>query len=577
MTTTITLTPTLTLSVGDRRMPQQRVDDVWSAIAQHTRATDRPATIAVVDGSETLRVWELRPDGSRTLLDSAPPEPVDFRLLLSPWTMTVPLDDGPDDREVSTLAVALSQAEAAARAGNVEIILQTIGTDHDDAKSIDPTPTEDIVAQRDADEDAEEPDDLMDDLVDEDENAAQATRKKRRRLVLASSAAAVLVLAGLGLGANARLSNDDPQPSTAPESQEPTESAAATEEPSSPAPIQNQAISPAGFSDTSTWKVVGATDQSTGMTSDGEHIGAVSGRTLDIVRTDDGDPTDSVTLPAALDGNLYSLEDGGLLLPAEGRVMTWSKEHGLVDNEVGKDDRLVVRGSTAFTVPQRDDVRPDEIQVVTADGFQTHKSPGSSASPIAPAHNAGFLWASSAEGGSLVHADTEGEELSSTRLIGPSDDARISQWLGATDDFAAVIWSDDGSGGVLAIHDAETGKIVETHDLPSVGNSMSVVPSVDGKQLLAGTTPINLSTAKIGSPVSDLSTSNRAIVAVPGGWIAQQTDGTSVLISPDGQTLPAPSTAEDLLGLTDSGDIVVDHRGTLAAFAPDSETEGDDQ
>ena len=104
--TTITLTPTLTLSVGDRRMPQQRVEDVWSSIAQHTRATDRPATIAVMDGSETLRVWELRPDGSKALLDHESLEAPDFRLLLSPWTMAVPLDNGPDHREVSTLAVA---------------------------------------------------------------------------------------------------------------------------------------------------------------------------------------------------------------------------------------------------------------------------------------------------------------------------------------------------------------------------------------------------------------------------------------------------------------------------------------
>lgn len=577
MTTTITLTPTLTLSVGDRRIPQQRIDDVWSSIAQHTRATDRPATIAVVDGFETLRVWELSPDGSRTLLDSSPVEPTDFRLLLSPWSMAVPLDDGPDYREVSTLAVALTQAEAAARAGNVEIILQTIGTDHDDAKSIDPTPTDEIVAQRDVDDDA--PDDLMDDLADDDESASATKRKKRRRLVVGSSAAAVLVLAGLGFGARALLSNDEPQASSAPETQQPQDTPTPTDAPTSPAPIQNQAIAPSGFSGTPTWEVVGATDQSSGMSRSGDHIGAVSGRTLDIVNTDDGKPTDSLTLSAAIDGEIYPLNgggQGGLLLPGDDRIMTWSQKDGLVDTEISDDDRLIVRGATAFTVPQRDDVRPDEIQFVTTDGLRTYKSPGSSASPIAPAHDEGFLWASSTEGGSLVHAGADGEELSSTRLIGPSDDATISQWLGATDDFNAAIWSEGSSGGVLAIHDAETGKIVETHDLTSVSSSMRVVPSIDGKQLLAGTTPVNLATADIGSPVSGLSTSDRTIIAVPGGWIATQTDGTSVLISPDGKTLQSPSSAEDLLGLTDSGDIVVDYRGALAAFAPDPETEGGD-
>lgn len=571
MPTTITLTPTLTLSVGDRRMPQQRVDDVWSSIAQHTRATDRPATIAVMDGSETLRVWELRPDGSKMLIDHAPSEPTDFRLLLSPWTMAVPLEDGPDHREVSTLAVAHAQAEEAARAGNVEIILQTIGTDQDNAVAIDPTPTDEITAQQDVDELVE--DDLMDDLADEDEAAAQAQRKKRRRLVLGSSAAAVLVLAGLGLGAHAMLSDPEPATTTSPETQAPEPTATPSQESAEPAPIQNQAIAPAGFSGTATWEVVGATDQSSGMTWSGEHIGAVSGRTLDIVTAEDGEITDSVTLPAALDAGPYALHDGGqggLLLPAEGRVMTWSQDHGLVDTKISSENRLVVRGGTAFTVPQRDDVRPDKIQVVTTDGLAPYKSPGSSASPIAPAHNEGFLWASSAEGGSLIHAAADGKKISTTRLIGPSDRATISQWLGATDDYAAVIWSEGSSGGVITIHDAETGQIVETHDLDSSSNSMRVVPSYDGKQLLAGTTPIDLDAAEIGSPVSGLSTSDRAIVAVPGGWIASQTDGTSVLIAPDGDALPAPSTAEKLLGIADSGDIVVDHRGALAAFAPES-------
>ncbi|MBZ6376769.1 MAG: hypothetical protein LBE67_17840 [Kocuria palustris] len=570
MPTTITLTPTLTLSVGDRRMPQQRVEDVWSSIAQHTRATDRPATIAVMDGSETLRVWELRPDGSKALLDHESLEAPDFRLLLSPWTMAVPLDNGPDHREVSTLAVAHAQAEEAARAGAVEIVLQTIGTDLDAAETIDPSPTDEITAQQEVDDVAADDDDLMDDLSDDNDVAAQAKTKKRRRLVLGSSAAAVLVLAGLGLGTHAMLTNDEPAAAPAPETQAPEE--AGTEDPATPAPIQNQAIAPAGFSGTPTWEVVGATDQSSGLTWDGEHIGAISNRALDIVAAEDGEITDSLTLPAALDSTPRPLRDGaqgGLLLLAEGRVMTWSQDHGLVDSKISDDDRLIVRGGTAFTVPQRDDVRPDEIRVVTTDGLKKYTSPSSSASPIGPAHNAGYLWASSAEGGSLIHAEASGKEISTTRLIGPSDDATISQWLGATNEHAAVIWS-EGSTGVIAIHDAESGQVVETHDLTSSSSSMQVVPSSDGQQLLAGTTPIDLDMAQIGSPVGNLSTSNRAIIAVPGGWIATQTDGTSVLISPDGSTTAAPSSAEDLLGLADPGDIVVDHRGALAAFAPDS-------
>lgn len=581
--TTITLTPTLTLSVADRRIQQSSIEAVWSTISQHIRATGRVTTVAVQDGHQVLRLWQLSPDGSREMLDIGPTTSADtagFRLILSPWQMTVPYEDGPEVKEVSTLEVARAQVADAATAGGVDLVLQTSGTDEDSAETISPAGPEDISAVQDIDD---EDDDLFEDLADEEDTGpSPAARRFRRRMIIGGSALSLFLVGSLGAAGWAFLHppQQAQQPSqTAPQdpSPQPTEDAA---------PISSQAIAPAGFSGTPAWEVVGATDQSSGITSNGEHVGAVSGRALDVVRTQDGEVVDSVTLSAIPDSGPYPLgsaDTGGLLLSTDEQIMTWSPDHGLVETEIGEDNRLVRRGTTAFTVPQNDDTRPDALQLVTTDGLHEYTSPdGSAAAPIAPARNGGFLWASNAEGGQIIHADDSGETRSTTRLIGPSKGTTISQWLGASEDYAAAIWSNDGSGSVLAIHDTETGEVVDTSDLSSsgVGSGLRVVPSVDGMQLLAGSTLLDLDNGHVLGTVDVGSSTSQSVAAVPGGWLtapAAHSSTAQMLISPDGDTQETPESTETLLGLTEAGDIVVDNRGAIAKFAPESETEGDDQ
>lgn len=581
MTTTITLTPTLTLTVADRRIQQSSIDSVWDTITQHIRATGRATQVAVLDGAQLLRMWRIAPDGTRTPVEvdsNTTPADASFRLLLSPWMMSVPHADGPQIHEVSTLSVARAQATQAAQAGDVELILQTAGTDEDEAEVIAPIDDEPITATQPLD------DDLFEDLEPEEEfedtGPDEATRRFRRRMLIGGATLSLFLLGGLGLAgwsmtqspeatqsepADAASSSPAPEPSGA------TESAHA---------FETEAIAPAGFSGTPAWEVVGATDQSSSMTSTGQHVGAVSGRALDVVNTDDGEVAESVTLPATPQIGPYPLgtdEDGGLLMATDSQLMTWSKDHGLVESKIDKDDRLVQRGTTAFVVPHNDDTRPDALQLVTTDGLREYTSPdGSSAAPIGPARDGGFLWASSDEGGSLVHADSDGEKESTTRLIGPAKGTTISQWIGATEDYAVAIWANDGSGSVLAIHDAETGEVVDTEDLSTgAGSGLRVVPSVDGRHLIAGSTLVDLQDGQITGSVDIGSSSSQSVVAVPGGWIAAKSDGTQFLISSDGESLDSPESTESLLGLTETGNVVADNRGAIAAFTPD--TEGDDK
>lgn len=582
MTTTITLTPTLTLTVADRRIKQTSIDSVWSTITQHVRATGRAAQVAVLDGSNLLRLWRIAPDGTKTAVDVDPTQPPTesaFRLMLSPWMMSVPYESGPDVREVSTLDVARAQAAEAAAAGSVELILQTAGTDEDTAEVIAPQGPEDITATQSIvdDEALDDSDDLMDDLADDEAGTDPRTRKKRRRLVLGGSALSLFLLGGLGLAGWSMLQS--PQ-AAAPQPTE-TTSPAPTPETTEPArAFQPEAIAPAGFSGTPAWEVVGATDQSSSMTSTGKHVGAVSGRALDVVNTENGEIAESMSLPQTPQIGPYPLgdaEEGGLLMATDTRVMTWSEDHGLVETEISEDDRLVQRGAVSFVVPHNDDTRPDTLRLVTTDGLREYTSPdGSSAAPIAPARDGGFLWASSAEGGSLIHADAAGESESTTRLIGPVKDATIFQWIGATEDYAVAVWANDGSSSMLAIHDAETGEVVDTQDLSSgVGSGLRVVPSVDGRHLVAGSTLVDLEAGEVAGTVDIGSSSSQSVVAVPGGWLAAQSDGTQFLISPDGDSLDSPEATEALLGLTENGNVVADNRGAIAAFTPDSE--GDDQ
>ncbi|ROZ62083.1 hypothetical protein EDL96_11525 [Kocuria soli] len=563
-------------------MNQSSIDPVWATITQHIRATGLVSKIAVLDGNELLRMWQLSPDGTRTQLEIVPtttPDEAEFRLLLSPWLMSVPYEDGPDVREVSTLSVARAQATDAATAGNVNLILQTTGTDEDTSELIEPSVPETVTAPQALDDEPE--DDLFEELADGDTGPSEAQRKFRRRAILGGSALGLFLLGSVSAAGWALFNAPGTSPESTPEAAATSSAPSATPEPSESATaLVSQALPPAGFSGTPSWEVVGATDQSSGMTWNGAHVGAVSGRALDVVETDSGEIAESVTLPTPPTTGPAPLrdgDDGGMLLATDDRVMTWSQEHGLVDSEIGEDDRLVLRGTTAFTVPQNDDVRPDALQLVTTDGFHEIVSPDSSAAPIGPTRNGGFLWATNDEGGTLLLANEDGEEESSTRLIGPSENTTISQWLGASEDYAAAIWANDGSGSVIAVHDAETGKIVDTYEMGTTGAGagMRIVPSTDGQQLVAGSTLIDLDTGKIEGSVSAGSSTTQTVETVPGGWTSTASDGTQTLIGPDGESLESPETTESLLGLTESGEIVVDHRGAIAAFTP--ATEGESQ
>lgn len=582
MADTITLTPTLTLVVAGQHQSHETIEDIWSAIAQHVRATRAPSVVPVLDGAQRVRSWRVALDGTRSKIENADTAMDAFAIQLSPWEMTVPTNQGAVTREVSTLEVARAQAQEAATAGDTEIILQIAGTDADTAETITPEPpeaedsaTEPSEAADDADED-----DLLAGLADEDsENGpTPQQRRTRRRVLIGGGALSLVLVASLGLAGWSVVASPDPAP-------QPTQTASPSD--TSTAAVQNSdAVAPEGFSGTPQWSVVGATDQSSSLSWAGKHVGAVSGTGLNIVDAKTGQLQKTITLPHAPEQGPIPLADpdteGGLLMATENSVMTWSPVRGFKSTNISTKDRLIMRGPVAFTVPQTDDVRPKTVKLVTTNGLVTYKTPGSSASPIVPIREGGFLWASGSNGGSLVTAGKDGRVRHSTRLIGPNKNMTISRWIGATEKHAAVIWTSKNSTSgstenVLVVHDAKTGKVVNTQPLGMAGttSNLRVVPSLDRNIWLAGNTPVNLETGKIESKLSALSESDAQVRAVPGGWVGTNNEGRSVFLPLDGKPTSSPVEKETLLGAPEPGELIVDHRGTIAAFTSTPTNQGD--
>ena len=94
MADTITLTPTLTLVVAGQHQSHETIEDIWSAIAQHVRATRAPSVVPVLDGAQRVRSWRVALDGTRSKIENADTAMDAFAIQLSPWEMTVPTNQG---------------------------------------------------------------------------------------------------------------------------------------------------------------------------------------------------------------------------------------------------------------------------------------------------------------------------------------------------------------------------------------------------------------------------------------------------------------------------------------------------
>ena len=52
-------------------------------------------------------------------------------------------------------------------------------------------------------------------------------------------------------------------------------------------------------------------------------------------------------------------------------------------------------------------------------------------------------------------------------------------------------------------------------------------------------------------------------------------EGRSVFLPLDGKPISSPAEKETLLGAPEPGELIVDHRGTIAAFTPTPANQGD--
>lgn len=544
------------------------MNEVWSATAQHARATGQPVTLSVLDGSTTLRTWSIAPHGERTQLERTPAAST-FTLHLAPWVMTVPSEAGPVEREVSTLSVARQQAEDAATSQNHDFTVAVTGADLDDVQVISPRP---VVMVEDDEDELDSLEELFADEADAQDPKATAgalsafLRKHRKPLIISSAAGAALFIGLVGGGILLANSTTNPSESAA---------AAAAQSPdttSSPR-IQTAAEAPAGFSVNAAWAADGATDQRSALTPSGSVIGTVSGRVLNIIDAETGEVRDTVHLPVKPDTAPVGFQDArgsgeGLVMTGGTTLMIWTAGDGLTTHTTSEKEALQVTGPTVIAVPKSTSTRPDAIRLLHGKDFETWKSPGTGASPITPV-DGGMLWASSVDGGTLVTADAEGKTKSSTRLVGPSPSAKISRWLGASEKFVAVTWSETGREPVLALHAADTGEVVDTTSMGSgTATSTRAVLGLEKTVMLVGSTPVDLDTGRIGTRTEDLPSTTDAAKAVPGGWLLRAQDGTETIVTSRGSTIISPTSTETLVGLTGEDSVVVDHRGALARFDP---------
>ena len=245
------------------------------------------------------------------------------------------------------------------------------------------------------------------------------------------------------------------------------------------------------------WGQAVAAEPSAAVTMNRSVIAAATATGVSFIDAHDGHTvSEHETLMAQR--TIYPLGDDAFYLTAgtdtAPAVCSPSQESSYMCHDVkklAKGESLIHRAGTIAASTGNDD---ESITVTTAAATQTtmHR-PEKGLAYIAHAGQDTAVWASSRDGGRVIHAHANGSVVSDRKLATPAKGTKVTSWIGPTSEGdVAVLWSTTAKNDVLATHNPETGAVVSTTNVPRAGKDDARRMTYTGDAVVIGKTLVDL-------------------------------------------------------------------------------------
>lgn len=203
------------------------------------------------------------------------------------------------------------------------------------------------------------------------------------------------------------------------------------------------------------------------------------------------------TIDAPVGSTTVDLTKNGFFLSSKDQSQTCARKGDHVDcadaESPSADDTVSARaGTVAFTNTEH----PGSVNALVGSGTATFKAPEEGNSYLAQADRTHALWASAADGGTILTATDNGSVTQKAKLATPDHASKIQAWMGPTSTGdIAVLWKGDGGKDVIATHDPESGKPKHSAQIPKVSDGPKKLTST-GNALLLGQSVFDAETGK---------------------------------------------------------------------------------
>lgn len=228
------------------------------------------------------------------------------------------------------------------------------------------------------------------------------------------------------------------------------------------------------------------------------------------------------TIDAPVGSTTVDLTKNGFFLSNKDQSQTCTRKGDHVDCDDTKspsaDDTVSARaGTVAFTNTKH----PESINALVGTETTTFKAPEEGNSYLAQADRTHALWASAADGGTILTATDNGSVTQKAKLATPDHASKIQAWMGPTSKGdIAVLWQGDGGKDVIATHDPESGKPNHSAQIPKVSDGPKKLTST-GNALLLGQSVFDAETGKTAKApaVKDIAATSTGF-SIDGTYIA---------------------------------------------------------
>ena len=254
------------------------------------------------------------------------------------------------------------------------------------------------------------------------------------------------------------------------------------------------------------------------------------------------------TIDAPVGSTTVDLTKDGFFLSSKDQSQTCTRKGDHVDCNDAKspsaDDTVSARaGTVAFTNTKH----PGSVDALVGAETTTFKAPEDGNSYLAQADRTHALWASAADGGTILTATDNGSVTQKAKLATPDHASTIQAWMGPTSDGnIAVLWKGKDGKDVIATHDPDSGKPKHTAQIPKVSDGPKKLTST-GNALLLGQSVFDAETGKT-SKAPD----GKDIAATSTGF---SVDGT--YIAANGKTFDEPDNGNIVTTRDDQNPLAV--------------------